>query len=223
MIEFDPTTARRLPVYLVLDTSGSMSGDGIEAVNQGVQLVLTELKGDPLAIETAWISCITFSSHAQQILPLTEVGAASIPVLTAGGGTNLGEALRLLQERLATDVRSNTPEQKGDYKPLVFLMSDGQPTDETWPSAAAEMSEQAGRMANVIALACGHDINTEVLKQISPTVLLMADVTPDSIRSFFKWVSHSVRVISRTAGGEQSSAGAIVNLPPPPAGIQIVI
>jgi len=46
MIEFDSTADRRLPVYLLLDISGSMSGDGIEAVNQGVQLLLTELKND---------------------------------------------------------------------------------------------------------------------------------------------------------------------------------
>ena len=53
---------RRLPVYLLLDCSGSMSGEPIEAVKQGIKALLTELKGDPQALETACLSVITFNS-----------------------------------------------------------------------------------------------------------------------------------------------------------------
>ena len=64
---------RRLPVYLLLDCSGSMSGEPIEAVKQGIKALLTELKGDPQALETACLSVITFNSTARQISPLTEL------------------------------------------------------------------------------------------------------------------------------------------------------
>lgn len=62
---------RRLPIYLLLDTSGSMSGEPIEAVKNGVQLLETTLKQDPYALETAYISVITFDASAQQVTPLT--------------------------------------------------------------------------------------------------------------------------------------------------------
>ena len=58
---------RRLPVYLVLDTSGSMTGEPIEAVRQGVKALLADLRGDPQALETAYLSVITFNNTAQQI------------------------------------------------------------------------------------------------------------------------------------------------------------
>lgn len=225
MIEFDSTSTRRLPVYLVLDVSASMSGDGIEALNQGVQLALTELKNDPMALETAWISCITFADDVDEILPLTEVGRASIPAQSAGGVTRLAKPLRLLLDKLENEVRPNTPQQKGDYKPLIFIMSDGNPTDrEEWPTAAAELREHAAqRTANIIALGCGQAIQTDILKRITPTVLLMEDATPDNIRAFFKWVSQSVRVSSRRASDKPASDDGTVDLPPLPSAIQIVL
>lgn len=66
-------SSRRLPVYLVLDCSGSMHGDPIQAVNQGVKALVAELKSEPYAIETAYLSVITFESTAQQVSPLTEL------------------------------------------------------------------------------------------------------------------------------------------------------
>jgi len=74
-MEYDDTI-RRLPVYLLLDCSGSMSGEPIEAVRQGIDHLLSELRGDPNALETVWLSVITFSSVARQAVPLTELLAA---------------------------------------------------------------------------------------------------------------------------------------------------
>lgn len=70
---------RRLPVYLLLDTSGSMYGEPIEAVKNGVQTLVSTLRSDPYALETAYISIITFNSSAQQITPLTELAAFKQP------------------------------------------------------------------------------------------------------------------------------------------------
>ncbi|MFM6136537.1 MAG: VWA domain-containing protein, partial [Sphaerospermopsis kisseleviana] len=82
--------SRRLPVYLVLDCSGSMSGDPIQAVNQGVKALLAELRSEPYAIETAYLSVITFESTAQQVCPLTELITFKEPTLVAGGATSMG-------------------------------------------------------------------------------------------------------------------------------------
>lgn len=91
---------RRLPVYLLLDTSGSMYGEPIEAVKNGVQTLISTLRGDPYALETAYISIITFNSVAQQVTPLTELSAFQQPQIEASGCTALGEALTLLAQRL---------------------------------------------------------------------------------------------------------------------------
>lgn len=86
---------RRLPVYLLLDTSGSMYGEPIEAVKNGVQTLISTLRSDPYALETAYLSIITFNSTAQQITPLTELAAIQQPNIDAGGCTALGGALEL--------------------------------------------------------------------------------------------------------------------------------
>ena len=67
--------SRRLPVYLLLDTSGSMSGEPIEQVKNGLQMLVASLRQDPYALETAWLSVITFSSGANVAVPLTELTA----------------------------------------------------------------------------------------------------------------------------------------------------
>ncbi|MEQ1531565.1 MAG: VWA domain-containing protein, partial [Methylococcales bacterium] len=87
---------RRLPVYLLLDTSGSMSGEPIEAAKNGVQVLVSTLRQDPYALETAYLSVITFDSSAKQVCPLTELATFQPPNLIATGSTALGEALQLL-------------------------------------------------------------------------------------------------------------------------------
>lgn len=121
---------RRLPVYLLLDCSGSMYGEPIEAVKNGVQVLVSTLRQDPYALETAYLSIITFDSSAQQVSPLTELAAFQQPNIQASGCTALGEALALLSQKADQEVTKTTAEQKGDWKPLVFIMTDGEPTDD---------------------------------------------------------------------------------------------
>ncbi len=105
---------RRLPVYILLDTSGSMYGEPIEAVKNGVQVLVSTLRSDPYALETAYLSVITFNSSAQQDVPLTELASFQQPNLTASGCTALGEALSLLAQKADTEVTKTSSEQKGD-------------------------------------------------------------------------------------------------------------
>ena len=88
--------ARRLPIYLLLDTSNSMSGEPIAAVQNGVQMVISALQNDPQALETAYISIITFESEVKQMIPLTELSQFTPPQLKAEGVTSMGEALKYI-------------------------------------------------------------------------------------------------------------------------------
>ncbi len=207
---------RRMPVYLLLDCSTSMEGESVEAVKQGVKYLLSELRGDPDAIERVWISVITFDSSARQVVPLTELEQFKEPPLTANGSTALGDALRLLLKSVDQEVRKTTPTQKGDYRPLVFLMTDGEPTD-SWESAADEVKRR--RFGNIIACGAGPSVRTETLKRITEIVVLLNDYKPETFKAFFKWVSASVVTTSQkiAAKGE-----APLDLPAPPPQIQII-
>lgn len=220
-IDFGSTDTRRMPVYLLLDVSGSMSGAPINAVEQGVQLLHNELLGQPQAVEMVHLSVITFGSSANQIVPLTPINSFSPPMLSAGGATALGGALRELGRALDREVTPTTATKKGDYKPLVFLLTDGEPTDSWEPELNALNSRREKKAGSIIALGCGDGVNTTVLRQITSNVLLMTDVTPDNLRAFFKWVSASVTTASKSAAAP--SGGDAATLPPPPAGFTVAL
>lgn len=216
-------TNRRLPIYLVIDVSGSMSGGPIDAVNTGLREFEGALKADPHALETAYISVITFSDEAKQVSPLTEAGQFTAPRLSTATSTNLGAAIRLLGQSIDRDVQEKSDNHPGDWKPLIFLMTDGQPTDSTWSQDAATFSNrQKSRPANVVAIGCGGNIDQAVLKTITPMVLLMPDMSPEKFRSLFAWMSQSAKVASRSAS-QQAAAGQNAQLPPPPQGFNIAL
>ena len=209
---------RRLPVYLLLDCSGSMHGERIEAVKQGVRSLISELKNDPQALETAYVSVITFSSTAKQEVALTELMLFKEPELKASGATMFGRALDLLMECIRTEVRKSTETQKGDWRPLVFILTDGAPSDvEDFKRAANELKGM--HIANLIACAAGADADTTYLKMITENVLMMNTVSAGDLAAFFAWVSGSVKMTSRSV---DAKPGEALQLPPPPQGFQIV-
>ena len=209
---------RRLPVYLLLDCSGSMIGEPIEAVKQGVKTLLSELRGDPQALETAYLSVITFNSHAQQVTSLTELMQFKEPELNASGATAMGEALNLLVDCVNNEVRKSTETQKGDWRPLVFIFTDGNPTDVGEFANAADSVKRL-KLANIVACAAGPYADTSYLKQITENVLMMNTLSACDISRFFAWVSSSIKVSSSKL---DDKPGSPINLPPPPEGFVVV-
>lgn len=211
---------RRLPVYLLLDCSGSMFGEPIEAVKNGVQLLVSTLRQDPYALETAFLSIITFDSSANQVAPLTELSAFQLPNINASGCTALGEALTLLANRVDQEVTKTTPDQKGDWKPLVFIMTDGEPTDDLNKGLAEFKKRKFGM---VVACAAGAGANTNTLKQITECVVSLDTADSATIKSFFKWVSASVSAGSMKVEDTGADVGSLSELPPPPPEVNIVV
>ncbi len=211
---------RRLPVYLVLDVSGSMSGEPIEAVKNGVQVLVSTLRKDPYALETAFLSVITFESSAKQVVPLTELASFQIPAIVATGSTSLGEALTLLSKRIEAEVVKTSAEQKGDWKPLVFLMTDGSPTDN-WRKGLDSLKKV--KTGIIVACAAGPSADTNVLKQITEIVLQLDVADSAAIGAFFKWVSASVSSGSQKVESGQKEVMGLSDLPPPPQEVNIVM
>lgn len=208
---------RRLPVYLLIDCSGSMRGERIEAVKQGIKSLVSELKSDPQALETAYLSVITFSSNAKQEEKLTELMLFKEPDLKAEGATMFGRALELLINCINTEVRKSTNTQKGDWKPLVFILTDGSPSDIPDFRRCAEILKKMP-IANIVACAAGADAKTEYLKMITDNVLMMNSLSAGDMAKFFAWVSTSIKMTSNKADVSPNA----FPVPPDSQGFQLV-
>lgn len=209
---------RKLPVYLILDTSGSMHGEPIEQVKNGLQMLVNALRQDPHALEAAYLSVITFDSSARQVVPLTELTAFQVPSIQANGVTSLGEALALAGERASVEVAKTTAETKGDWKPMVFIMTDGAPTDD-WKKGLTRFREQ--KWGAVVA--CGvNDAKMDVLQEIAGEAIVKLQTSDQTqMAAFFAWVSQSVAVNSQKMSDGEQGASGFENLPPPPPELSI--
>jgi len=184
-------------VFFVLDVSESMAGDEIYQLDEGVRTVLTVIRKNPHCLETVWLSTIVFAGKAQTLVPLTEVVRFVPPELPIGGGTSLGVALEHLMSELDANLVANQGDTKGDWKPLIFLMTDGYPTDQ--PQAAIERwKSHYSRRANLIAVSIGGQANHEMLSQLTENVIVYYDSTPDSFARFIAWISQSIQAQSQS-------------------------
>ena len=186
---------RRLPIYFLVDVSESMVGEPIKQVENGMRQIVQELRTDPYALETAFISVIAFAGKAKSLSPLTELYKFYPPVFPIGGGTSLGCALDFLMDDIDKNVVKTTEERKGDWKPIIFLFTDGTPTDNP-SSAFARWNNKFRRKANLVAISIGNNVNTQLLGQISDNVLRLNDTDEMSFKAFFKWVTASIQATS---------------------------
>ena len=86
-------TMRRLPVYFLLDTSGSMQGEPIQALNNALSSMINTLRTDPQALDSLWISIITFDREVKELVPLTELVSFQLPEIKCpqSGPTHTGK------------------------------------------------------------------------------------------------------------------------------------
>jgi len=190
-----------------------MRGPAIEAVNNGLKDFEAALRNDPHALESAFVSIIVFESEAQQLMPLTEAGQFKAPVLEAQGECSLGKGLTLLGECLKRELRPKRVDHPGDWKPIIFLMTDGHATNE-WESSAERLRESMMRRRDsLVVIGCGPTPNMSVLKKLSPHPLMLHNLTRENIRGLFWRVWWD--------DGPAQSTREIEPLPPPPVGITI--
>jgi uncharacterized protein YegL len=204
---------RRLPVYLLLDCSASMAGDPIQAVEMGLKTLLNDLQQDPHALDTVWLSLITFATAAELLVPLSDINECDFRQfpLTAGGGTALGAAIDLLADRIDHEVRTNTPHQKGDWKPMAFILTDGEPNDD-WEESVDRL--RAANRIVVIACGAGPEVNEKTLERLGDKVIRLSDTQPGTLGAFMQWVSTAVSSASLAVG---TRSGAVGDLVPAPA------
>lgn len=188
---------RRLPIYFLIDISESMVGEPIQQVEEGLATIIKELKTDPYSIETVWVSIIVFAGQAKTLVPLQEIINFYPPRFPIGGGTSLSKGLGHLMYELRKNIVTTTYERKGDWKPIVFLFTDGVPTDDT-QTAINEWKQNWQRTANMIAISFGSETDTQTLSQLTENVLHFKNTDANSYKQFFKWVTDSIKTSSQS-------------------------
>jgi uncharacterized protein YegL len=190
----------RCACVLVLDTSGSMSGTPIDKLNEGLQVFAQELHADPLAKMRVEVALVNFPP----VKPTTfcSAGDFSPPILSANGATPLGEAVSLALSLIETrkgDYRDHGIEY---YRPWIFILTDGEPTD-AWKAAAAS-ARQAMADRRVVVFAVGvPGAKFDILEQFSTKPPLhLKDL---KFRDMFVWLTASLRAV---AGSNSHSGGA---------------
>ena len=203
---------RRLPVFFVLDCSESMAGENLRKMESGLQSIVRKLRTDPHALETVHISVIAFAGVAKTIAPLIEVASFYPPRLPLGGGTSLGAALDALMTEIDRSVVKTTPDRKGDWRPVVYLFTDGRPTDNPGP-AMARWKEKYGPRTTFVAIGLGKDADFAALNRLTDNVIIFDDVVDGDFSKFVAWVSASVVAQSKSVG-EDKAANSLAALDP---------
>ena len=195
---------RSLPVYLLLDTSSSMDGAPIESVRSGLEQFKQEVVNDPFARDVVRVGVITYGSNAEL------VGGALVPIadfapphLQASGVTRLDLAFQRLRESMDRDVvKAIKGGQKGDWKPAVFILTDGRPTDESgyvsdenWRAARdAVVNRPKGQIkpSTIVTVGCGPNVEDTLLKQISTGTAFSMGTSEAAFAALFQYLSQSI-------------------------------
>lgn len=194
----------RVPIALCLDVSGSMEGEPIQELNQGVRLFLESLQEDPIARFSAEVAIVTFSDSAVLHLDFQSLERIKeAPVLSAFGQTDLGGGVLLALSVLQN--RKQQYQQAGvDYfQPWLVLMTDGQPTTQDHFRAAelVRKLEEEGRLV-VFPIAIGPNADMAVLAMFSDKRRPLR-LRGLNFQEFFTWLSKSVVRVSQSRPGEK--------------------
>lgn len=189
----------RCPCLLLLDVSGSMRGQPIAELNAGLITFKDELAADSLAMKRVEVGIVTFGPvKTEQIFQTAEHFYP--PTLVTQGDTPMGEAIRQGLEMIRQRKEEYRANAISFYRPWVFLITDGGPTDE-WKTAAAAVREGEASKAFAFFAIGVQGANMETLKAISVREPLNLEGL--RFRELFSWLSNSLRSVSRSTPGTE--------------------
>ena len=201
--DFASNPEPRCPCILLLDVSGSMNGRPINELNAGLVTFRDELLADPLALKRVELGIVTFGPvHVEQ--PFTSAANFFPPILFAQGDTPMGAAITKALDMVEERKREYRANGISYYRPWIFLITDGAPTDE-WQAAAKAAAnkvfrgEEDKRFAFFSIGVQGADMKT--LAQIS--VRQPLPLQGLQFRELFSWLSSSLRSVSRSTPGTE--------------------
>lgn len=192
----------RVPICLVLDTSGSMYGTPIGELNIGVKTFFDAILSDEVAQWSAEISIVTFGDTAKQILDFAAIQKQTVQTLNASGSTPMGAAVNLALDLLETRKKEYSDAGVDYYQPWMVLMTDGQPTDDIESSVHRTCETIEKRKLTIFPIGIGQDADMFVLARFSPKRQPLR-VKGLNFKGFFEWLSQSVVKVSQSTPGEK--------------------
>lgn len=211
--KFTVVKAKPLPVILLLDTSGSMGGQKIDALNQAVDEMITAFKGAGDSETEIDVAVITFGRDVALRQPLTSVAEVRWSDLEADGGTPMGTAIAMAKAMI--EDKEVIPARA--YRPTVVLVSDGQPTDSWEEPLDAFIGEGRSSKCDRMAMAIGHDADETVLGKFIRDTEYPLFYAKDAagLRDAFRFVTMSVTVRTNSQDANAVPRPADVNVAPP--------
>lgn len=189
----------RCPCLLLLDTSGSMSGEPIRELNQALQLFKNELMADSMTAKRVEVALLTFGP-VELVTDFVSAYSFVPPVLQAKGDTPLGKALEVGLEVLRQRKQRLRENGIDLYRPWIFLITDGEPTDE-WRAITEQIKAgEEHKSFLFFALATGN-AKLDALRQISVREPLK--VSGVKFRPLFRWLSDSLKAVSHSNPGDR--------------------
>ncbi len=199
---YNVNPSQRTPCILVLDASGSMDGEPIDQLNQGVRALEVELKNDATASMSVQLAIVCVggpAGDADIMQDWTDAGDFSAFDLTAGGYTPLGQGMEIALNMVEEQKEILRSSGISYTRPWIFMISDGVPTDEWRDTAARCRDAEENRKCVIFPIAVeGSDI--EILSQFSSNP--PKELNGLRFVELFQWLSSSLRGASRTAPGE---------------------
>lgn len=167
-------TSDCLPVYVVLDTSGSME-EHEQLLNETLENLIETVANKPNVAEYAHICIISFNTDAHVIVELTDVQKLDyIPEVACDGMTSYGNAFRTLKQRIDVDVPALRKQGRGVLRPTVFLLTDGIPSDDDWATPFEELVDKNwSRRPHIVTFGFG-DAPAEIISRVATKKAFLA-------------------------------------------------
>ena len=197
-VEFAENPEPRCPCVLLLDTSASMAGQPIQELNDGLSAYFDELLADPVAAKRVEVAVVTFGGSVEVPLDFALVEGVARPNLVAQGVTPMGRGIQTALSMLEERKRLYRQNGISYYRPWVFMITDGAPTDP-WTAAADDVRDGASRDRFSFFSVGVEGANFGILRQISPTDPLKLKGL--RFRDLFTWLSASQKSVSRSTPG----------------------
>ncbi len=209
-VEFAENPEPRCPCVLLLDTSGSMNGPALDALNEGLKSFKNDLVKDPLASRRVEVAVVTFDNEVRVVQDFVTVDQFDPPGLTAGGMTHMGAAIHKALDMVAARKQQYRSNGVAYYRPWVFLITDGapqgEPDDVVEQAAQRVKSDEAGRKVALFAVGVE---NADMNRLAQLAVRAPVKLNGLNFVEMFVWLSASMQKVSQSRVDEQ------VALPPP--------